>query len=310
MRTAVRRDRRRAIGWRRCAAKQVPLLLAYLLLNRARPVGREELIGALWPHHAPVSQDAALRTLLSRLRSALGDGSLQGRDELMLELPEPVWIDLEAAALGGRAGAAGARPRGRPERLGVRPGAAQHRQPRPAPRRPGDLARGAPARARGHPPAGARGDRPGGAAPRRRAALPRSSAHARSADRGRALPRVGLRAADGGARRARATSPRGCACSTGCGRSCATSSGRRPSPETIDDATSACSIPRAAPGTEADRDGAERPRIARRRLDAPGRAPARAEAPMVPLAARARRARHRNPRRPRRRARGAPGTAG
>ena len=78
--------------------KQVPLLLAYLLLNRSRPVGREELIGALWPDHAPVSQDAALRTLLSRLRSALGNGSLLGRDELVLNLPEPVWIDLEAAA--------------------------------------------------------------------------------------------------------------------------------------------------------------------------------------------------------------------
>ncbi len=77
--------------------KQVPLLLAYLLLNRTRPIGREELIGALWPHHAPVSQDAALRTLLSRLRSALGNGALQGRDELVLNLPEPVWIDLEAA---------------------------------------------------------------------------------------------------------------------------------------------------------------------------------------------------------------------
>lgn len=77
--------------------KQVPLLLAYLLLNRSRPVGREELIGALWPDRAPVSQDAALRTLLSRLRSALGNGSLQGRDELVLSLPEPVWIDLEAA---------------------------------------------------------------------------------------------------------------------------------------------------------------------------------------------------------------------
>ncbi len=78
--------------------KQVPLLLAYLLLNRTRPVGREELIGALWPHQAPVSQDAALRTLLSRLRSSLGNGSLQGRDELVLNLPEPVWIDLEAAS--------------------------------------------------------------------------------------------------------------------------------------------------------------------------------------------------------------------
>ncbi len=78
--------------------KQVPLLLAYLLLNRTREVGREELIGALWPDHAPVSQDAALRVLLSRLRSALGGSVLAGRDELSLNLPEPVWIDLEAAA--------------------------------------------------------------------------------------------------------------------------------------------------------------------------------------------------------------------
>ncbi len=79
--------------------KQVPLLLAYMLLNRSRHVGREELIGALWPEHAPVSQDAALRTLLSRLRSALGTEALVGRDELILNLPAPVWIDLEAAAI-------------------------------------------------------------------------------------------------------------------------------------------------------------------------------------------------------------------
>src|SRR5581483_4242434 len=79
--------------------KQVPLLLSYLILNRSRPLGREELIGALWPSRAPVSQDAALRTLLSRLRSALGSEILTGRDELVLDLPAPVWIDLEAAGL-------------------------------------------------------------------------------------------------------------------------------------------------------------------------------------------------------------------
>ncbi len=78
--------------------KQVPILLAYLLLNRTRPVSREELIGALWPDRPPVSQDAALRTLLSRLRSALGGEALLGRDELSLSLPTPVWIDLEAAS--------------------------------------------------------------------------------------------------------------------------------------------------------------------------------------------------------------------
>ncbi|HET9105500.1 MAG TPA: AAA family ATPase [Solirubrobacteraceae bacterium] len=81
----------------RLRGRQVPLLLTYLVLNRGRPVGREELIGALWPGTAPRSQDAALRTLLSRLRSALGSEALHGRDELELTLPEPVWIDLEAA---------------------------------------------------------------------------------------------------------------------------------------------------------------------------------------------------------------------
>lgn len=78
--------------------RQVRLLLAYLLLNRSRHVGREELIGALWPEQAPASEDAALRTLLSRVRSALGASVLSGRDELILTLPEPVWVDLEAAA--------------------------------------------------------------------------------------------------------------------------------------------------------------------------------------------------------------------
>jgi DNA-binding SARP family transcriptional activator len=82
----------------RFRGKQVPLLLAYLVLNRGRHVGRDELIGALWPNQAPVSQDAALRTLLSRLRSSLGPDTVTGRDEVILDLPEPVWIDSEAAA--------------------------------------------------------------------------------------------------------------------------------------------------------------------------------------------------------------------
>ncbi len=81
----------------RLRGKQVPLLLAYLVLNRARHVGRDELIVALWPEEMPRSQDAALRTLLSRLRAGLGSGSLLGRDELRLALPEPIWIDVEAA---------------------------------------------------------------------------------------------------------------------------------------------------------------------------------------------------------------------
>src|ERR1700752_1915143 len=56
----------------RLRGKQVPLLVAYLVLNRARHAGRSGLIGALWPDQSPGSQGAALRTLLSRLRSSLG----------------------------------------------------------------------------------------------------------------------------------------------------------------------------------------------------------------------------------------------
>ncbi len=81
----------------RLRGRQARLLLAYMLLNRSRHVGREELIGAVWPERAPVSQDAALRTLLSRLRSAVGASALAGREELILALPEPVWVDFEAA---------------------------------------------------------------------------------------------------------------------------------------------------------------------------------------------------------------------
>src|ERR1700753_3109635 len=67
--------------------RQVRLLLAYLVIHRDRRIGREELIGAIWPHDPPRSQDAALRTLLSRLRSAAGAGRLVGRDELAIALP-------------------------------------------------------------------------------------------------------------------------------------------------------------------------------------------------------------------------------
>ena len=79
--------------------RQVPLLLAYLLLNRERHVGREELIGALWPVQAP--RLAGRRAADAALAAALGAGrrALAGRDELMLVLPEPVWIDFEAAAV-------------------------------------------------------------------------------------------------------------------------------------------------------------------------------------------------------------------
>jgi DNA-binding SARP family transcriptional activator/tetratricopeptide (TPR) repeat protein len=82
----------------RLRGRQVPLLFAYMVLCRDRAISRDELAEAMWPDAAPRSQDAALRTLLSRLRSALGSAAVAGRDEVALVLPEPAWIDVEAAA--------------------------------------------------------------------------------------------------------------------------------------------------------------------------------------------------------------------
>src|SRR3954454_7098800 len=54
------------------------VLLAYLVLNRGRPVSRDELIAAIWPDAPPADPAAALRTQLSRLRSALGSKGAPG----------------------------------------------------------------------------------------------------------------------------------------------------------------------------------------------------------------------------------------
>lgn len=77
--------------------RQGRVLLAYLVLNRNRPVGRDELIAAIWPDSAPVDPSASLRTQLSHLRSAIGADALAGRDTVELRLHENAWVDVEAA---------------------------------------------------------------------------------------------------------------------------------------------------------------------------------------------------------------------
>src|SRR3954453_9715552 len=78
--------------------RQGRLLFAYLVLNRDRPVRRDELVDALWSENGqPESADALLRPPLSRLRKALGPGRLEGRTELTLVLPDDAWIDWEVA---------------------------------------------------------------------------------------------------------------------------------------------------------------------------------------------------------------------
>src|SRR3954470_11285410 len=74
------------------------LAFAYLVANRDRPVARDELIGALWPEEGPATPDAALSTLLTRLRHAVGPDVLRGRAHLELDLGPEAAVDLEAAA--------------------------------------------------------------------------------------------------------------------------------------------------------------------------------------------------------------------
>jgi DNA-binding SARP family transcriptional activator/DNA-binding CsgD family transcriptional regulator len=78
--------------------RQGRLLLAFLVLNRDRPVRRDELVEALWAEGgAPPSGDSLLRPPLSRLRKALGAGRIEGRSELTLVLEPDAYVDWEVA---------------------------------------------------------------------------------------------------------------------------------------------------------------------------------------------------------------------
>jgi DNA-binding SARP family transcriptional activator len=81
----------------RIGGGQARVLLAFLTLNRARSVRRDEIAAALWDDDPPAAPGVALRALLSRLRSALGPEVVGGRGEVRLALPPDAWIDVEAA---------------------------------------------------------------------------------------------------------------------------------------------------------------------------------------------------------------------
>ena len=83
---------------RRAPGRQGVLLLAYLVLNRRRPVEREALMELLWPTGRPPAAGAGLRSLLSKLRPLLGPDALVGRERIQLVLAPDTWVDVEAAA--------------------------------------------------------------------------------------------------------------------------------------------------------------------------------------------------------------------
>lgn len=77
--------------------RQGVVVFAYLVANRTRQIGRDELVETLWPDLIPEGADSSLSALLSKLRRALGPNVLDGRSSLQLRLPERSWVDLEAA---------------------------------------------------------------------------------------------------------------------------------------------------------------------------------------------------------------------
>lgn len=77
--------------------RQGRLAFAYLILNRHRIVTRDALIEALWPEGPPALVDTAVNALLSKLRKAVGPGSIEGKRDVRLVLPG-AWVDVEAAS--------------------------------------------------------------------------------------------------------------------------------------------------------------------------------------------------------------------
>jgi SARP family transcriptional regulator, regulator of embCAB operon len=76
-------------------------LWAYLVLHRRRPIGRPELMTALWDDESPEAADTSLNALVSRVRGAVahvGDVELRATSgSYSLHLPADVFVDRERA---------------------------------------------------------------------------------------------------------------------------------------------------------------------------------------------------------------------
>jgi DNA-binding SARP family transcriptional activator len=81
----------------RLPSRQGRALFAYLVLERPRAVGRDELIEAIWGGAPSKDHAASLTVLLSKLRAAVGSDVLTGRGNVRLILPNDARVDIEQA---------------------------------------------------------------------------------------------------------------------------------------------------------------------------------------------------------------------
>lgn len=81
----------------RLPGRQGRLLLAYLAARPHRNATRDELEEVLWPYDVPSAPRMALSALVSKLRRALGERTLEGRAEIHLRLAKDAFVDVEAA---------------------------------------------------------------------------------------------------------------------------------------------------------------------------------------------------------------------
>jgi SARP family transcriptional regulator, regulator of embCAB operon len=73
------------------------LLFTYLVLNRFRTIGRDELLDAVYGEQATPGHNPRLSVLLSKLRRVVGRDLLTGRAQIELVLPADAFVDVEAA---------------------------------------------------------------------------------------------------------------------------------------------------------------------------------------------------------------------
>ena len=79
------------------SGRQAKLLLAYLVSVHGEPVRRDDLIDVVWQGRLPQAPEAALSSLLTGVRRAVGPAALSGRSLVTLNLPAGTWIDVDQA---------------------------------------------------------------------------------------------------------------------------------------------------------------------------------------------------------------------